>query len=131
MSDSEDARALAALGNALDRLREALAEPDDNPLAIDGTIQRFEFAIELSWKALRRLLIREGVRTSTPRETLQEAFRAGWLADEGAWLQMLRDRNETSHTYNEAVARRIYASVRAAFPEMERTYRLLKGRFPA
>jgi nucleotidyltransferase substrate binding protein (TIGR01987 family) len=60
---------------------------------------------------------------------LQEAFRAGWLADEAAWLQMLRDRNETSHTYNEAVARRIYANVRAAFPEMERTCLLLKGRF--
>jgi nucleotidyltransferase substrate binding protein (TIGR01987 family) len=130
MSASEDERALLALGRALDRLREALAEPADNPLAIDGTIQRFEFAIELTWKALRRLLVREGVTTSTPREALQEAYRVGWLADEGAWLQMLRDRNETSHTYNEAVARRIYASVRSSFPEMERTYRLLKGRFP-
>ncbi len=130
MSDSEDARALDALGRALDRLREALAEPEDNPLAIDGSIQRFEFAIELSWKALRRLLIREGVTTTTPREALQEAFRAGWLADEAAWLQMLRDRNETSHTYNEATARRIYANVRSNFPELERTYRLLRARFP-
>jgi nucleotidyltransferase substrate binding protein (TIGR01987 family) len=96
MSGSEETRALLALGRALDRLREALAETEDNPLAIDGTIQRFEFAIELSWKALRRLLLREGVTTTTPREALQEAFRVGWLADEGAWLQMLRDRNETS-----------------------------------
>ena len=102
--------------------------PEDHPLAIDGTIQRFEFAIELSWKAMRRLLIREGVTTNTPREALQEAFRAGWLADEGAWLQMLRDRNETSHTYNESVARRIYANVRSAFPEMERTYGVMKAR---
>lgn len=130
MSDSEDARALAALRRALDRLREALAEPEGNPLAIDGTIQRFEFAIELSWKAMRRLLIREGIATSTPREALQEAFRVGWLTDEAAWLQMLRDRNQTSHTYNETVARRIYANVRAAFPEMERTCRLLEDRFP-
>ena len=130
MADSEDARALATLGRALDRLREALQVPEDNPLAVDGTIQRFEFAIELSWKAMRRLLIREGITTNTPRETLQEAFRAGWLADEGAWLQMLRDRNETSHTYNESVARRIYANVRSAFPEMERTYRLMKARLP-
>ena len=128
MGDDEDARALAALGRALDRLREALAEPEANPLAVDGTIQRFEFAIELSWKALRRLLSREGIATSTPREALQEAFRAGWLGDERLWLQMLRDRNETSRTYNEAVARRIYASVRSAFPEMQRTYQLLADR---
>lgn len=128
MSGSEDARVLAALGRALERLREALAQPEDNPLAIDGTIQRFEFAIELSWKALRRLLTREGVTTTTPRETLRAAFQAGWLADEGAWLQVLRDRNETSHTYNEATAKRIYANVRLAFPEMERTYGLLRAR---
>jgi nucleotidyltransferase substrate binding protein (TIGR01987 family) len=130
MSDSEDTRALDAFGRALDRLREALAEPEGNPLALDGTIQRFEFAIELSWKALRRLLLREGISTTTPRETLQEAYRAGWLADEAAWLQMLRDRNETSHTYNEQTARRIYANVGRAFPEMERTYRSLRERFP-
>jgi nucleotidyltransferase substrate binding protein (TIGR01987 family) len=130
MSDSEDARALDVLGRALERLHEALAQPEDNPLAIDGTIQRFEFAIELSWKALRRLLVREGVTTTTPREALRAAFRAGWLADEATWLQLLHDRNETSHTYNEATARRIYANVRSAFPEMERTYRLLRARLP-
>jgi nucleotidyltransferase substrate binding protein (TIGR01987 family) len=130
MGDDEDARALDALGRALDRLREALAEPEANPLAVDGTIQRFEFAIELFWKALRRLLLREGVATTTPREALQEAYRAGWLADEAAWLQMLRDRNETSHAYNEQTARRIYANVRRAFPEMERTYRSLRERRP-
>ncbi len=128
MSASEDGRALAALGRALERWREALAEPKENPLAVDGTIQRFEFAIELFWKALRRLLIREGLATTTPREALRAAFQAGWLADEDAWLQMLRDRSETSHTYNEATAGRIYANVRAAFPEMERTYGLLKVR---
>ena len=130
MSDSEDSRSLLAFGRTLDRLREALAQPEANPLAIDGTIQRFEFAIELCWKALRRLLMREGVTTTTPREALQEAFRAGWLADEALWLQMLRDRDQTSHTYNEAAARRIYGNIRAAFPEMERTYSLLRTRFP-
>lgn len=46
-------------------------------------------------------------------------------------LDRLRDRNETPHTYNEAVARRIYASVRAAYPEMERTCRFFEDRFPA
>ena len=131
MSDSEETRALLALGRALDRLGEALAQPEDNPLAIDGTIQRFEFAMELYWKALRRLLLREGVATTTPREALQQAFRAGWLDDETAWLQMLRDRNETSHTYNEKTARRVYTSIRAGFPEMARTYPRLRAQFPA
>ena len=128
MSDSEDARSLATLVRSLERLGEALSQPESNPLAVDGTIQRFEFAIELFWKTLRRLLLREGIATETPREALSEAFRAGWLADEAAWLQMLRDRNETSHTYNEATARRIYSNIQRAFPEMQRTCQALRKR---
>jgi nucleotidyltransferase substrate binding protein (TIGR01987 family) len=77
MSDSEDARSVATLARSLERLREALAQPGDNPLAVDGTIQRFEFAIELFWKTLRRLLMREGIATTTPRQALTEAYRAG------------------------------------------------------
>jgi nucleotidyltransferase substrate binding protein (TIGR01987 family) len=73
--------------------------------------------------ALRRALDRL-------REALQEAFRAGWLADEARWLQMLRDRNQTSHTYHEPTARRVYANIRAAFPELERTYGVLRQRLP-
>ncbi len=131
MSGSEDARALATLARALERLREALAQPVENPLAIDGTIQRFEFAIELFWKALRRLLVHEGITTTTPREALTEAYRAGWLSDEAVWLQMLRDRNETSHTCDEATAKRVYASIRRAFPELERACRELQKRHSA
>jgi len=37
---------------------------------IDGTIQRFEFVIELYWKTLKRLLALEGINTYTPRESL-------------------------------------------------------------
>jgi hypothetical protein len=37
---------LETLAHALDRLAEALAVSPDAPLAIDGTIQRFEFAFE-------------------------------------------------------------------------------------
>lgn len=110
------------LARALDRLGEALAEPESNPLAIDGTIQRFEFAIELYWKTLRRLLDEEGIATTTPREALQAAYAAGWLADEEAWLQMLRDRNKTSHVYSEAAGREIYRNIQAHYPELREAF---------
>ena len=74
---------------------------------MDGTIQRFEFVIELFWKTLKRLLAAEGIQTGTPREAMQRAFEANWLGDETAWLQMLKDRNETSHVYDEASAKKI------------------------
>jgi nucleotidyltransferase substrate binding protein (TIGR01987 family) len=116
------------LGKALDRLGEALHEPVRNKLAVDGTIQRFEFAIELFWKTMKRLLAEEGVETSTPRETLKKAFEAGWLMDQLAWLQMLKDRNETSHVYDKSVAKSIYKRIKKYFPEMTQVYLLLKER---
>jgi len=66
-------QSLINLGAALERLAEALQEPTENKLAIDGTIQRFEFVIELYWKTLKRLLAWEGIQTQTPREALQRA----------------------------------------------------------
>jgi nucleotidyltransferase substrate binding protein (TIGR01987 family) len=116
------------LGRALERLREALAQPPTNPLAVDGTIQRFEFTIELFWKVMKRLLAREGLDARTPREALQGAYQAGWTADETAWLDMLRARNETSHAYDEALARAICEKVRRYLPEMETTFEALRRR---
>ena len=123
-------RTFDQLCQAVERLREALAEPPSNALAVDGTIQRFEFTIELFWKTLKRLLAFEGIETRTPRETLQRAYQAGWLMDETAWLEMLRDRNETSHAYDEALARRICERVRRNFPELERARAALRQRLP-
>jgi hypothetical protein len=38
--------------NALRRLNEGAVLPVDNPIVIDGVIQRFEFSFELAWKWL-------------------------------------------------------------------------------
>lgn len=113
---------LRNLRRALDRLGEALEVPQSNTLAIDGTIQRFEFALELFWKTLKRLLAEEGVETSTPKDTLRKAFQAGWLTDEAAWLQMLSDRNTTSHIYDEETAKRIYDNIHRNYPEMVKVF---------
>ena len=121
---------LAQLGKVLERLEQALAESPDNPLLVDATIQRFEFTIELFWKTFRHLLALEGKEAFSPKESLQAAYQLGWIQDEAAWLGMLKDRNLTSHTYHDALAAKIFANIRANFPEMERTYQFLQKRFP-
>lgn len=40
-------QSIANLARALDRLEEALAEPMTNKLAMDCTVRRFEFALDL------------------------------------------------------------------------------------
>ena len=117
------------LDRALSRLEEALQEDQQNSLIVDATIQRFEFTIEVYWKMLKRLLHSEGIETKTPRETLKEAYQVGWLAEEQAWLQMLKDRNETSQVYHEGMALRIVANINGYFPEMKTTFLKLKKRY--
>ena len=97
---------------ALYRLEEALQRSaDDDGLVIDATIQRFEFTFELCWKSLKKMLGEEGFEVTTPRDALQKAYVAGWLDHEQTWLNMLRDRNLTSHTYREEQARLIYSRI--------------------
>jgi nucleotidyltransferase substrate binding protein (TIGR01987 family) len=110
------------LGRSLDRLGEALTIPEDEPLAIDGTIQRFEFTFDLFWKAVRRLLARQGIEANSPKAVLQQAYRLGWLDDEQAWLDMLNDRNLTSHTYREPLALEIYRRLPVHHEAMRTAY---------
>ena len=97
-----------ALEKALQRLEESLAFDLTQPLVVDACIQRFEFGIELTWKALKKCLAIEGIEANTPRECIQQAYAIHWLDDEAAWLSMLKDRNLTSLTYKEDLALEIY-----------------------
>ena len=83
--------------------------PTPTKLVMDGTIQRFEFTFELFWKTLRRFLQREGIDTASPKNTLRHAYRRGLLEREQLWLDMLEDRNRSSHVYNAEMAREILA----------------------
>ena len=129
MSEIKIRDSLNNLGKALQRLKEALEEVPANSLYIDGTIQRFEFCIELFWKTLKRLLYSEGIVATTPKECLKKAYEVRWIENETVWLQMLRDRNETSHVYNEDMAKQIYDRIRENYPVMEQTYLFLFQRF--
>jgi len=132
MSNNQPTKLLISLDNlerALQRLDEALKEPSNNSLLIDGTIQRFEFAIELLWKTLRRALLVEGIEINTPREALIESYRIHWLEEESIWLSMLKDKNETSHLYNEVKAQEIYNRIHDYYDEMIKVLRLLIERY--
>jgi len=130
MSSSKVEDSLVKLEAALKRLGEALAEDNSNPLFIDGTIQRFEFVFELTWKTLKRALEVEGLVCQTPRETLKTAFQAGWINTEELWLQMLDDRNLTSHTYEEPTATQIYENIQTYYPELLTLAQLIRVKHP-
>jgi len=39
----------------------------------------------------------EGIEALSPKKALQFAYQLAWIEDVQAWLQMLNDRNITSH----------------------------------
>lgn len=120
---------LEQLSHALERFRESLNYPPDQPLIIDASIQRFEFCVELTWKTLKKALASEGVEANTPRECLQQAYVAHWLDDETLWLSMLKDRNLTSHTYKEALALEIFSHLPNYLTAMTALHGLLSRKF--
>lgn len=128
MSERKSQQSLVNLERALHRLEEALEQPMDNSLYTDGVIQRFEFTVELFWKTLKRMLQDEGVAAHTPREAFQQAYAARWLDEDETWLHMLRDRNESSHVYDEKAALRILQHIREYAPVMRRTFSFLEAR---
>lgn len=129
MSNLKLKQSIENLGNALVRLEEALAESGENALLVDATIQRFEFVIELCWKTLKRALAEDGIQANTPKETLKKAFTAKWVDDETAWLQMLNDRNRTSHVYDENTALEIFHHIQQNIGVLKSLYRFLQDRY--
>ncbi len=118
------------LGKALNRLDEMLQQPADPHRAnVDASIQRVEFCIELFWTALKRLLYDLGKDLIFPKEILQEAFQGHLINDDKAWLAMLKDRNQTSHTYNEELADEIYENIKKHYTVMQQTYDQLSKQY--
>lgn len=111
----KDEGLLASYRRALDRLREALSQPGDD-IVRDAAIKRFEFTYELAWKALQHALAALGLVCRSPKGCLRQAFAQGMIADNELWLQMIDDRNQTVHTYNEQTAARIHAHLPSYVP---------------
>lgn len=113
MSKERFAERQADVRESAARLAEAVAQPESE-LIRDATIQRFEFTFEVVWKTLKLYLERQGHECGGPRPTLKKAFAENLIStpeDADRWLQMLDDRNLTSHAYDEALASRIYQHI--------------------
>lgn len=95
---------------AVSRLAEACAQVE-NSFIRDSVIQRFEFSWELAWKLLKIRLSQLGIEALNPREVFRQALAAGLIDDGNAWSEAQRQRNLTSHTYDEALSIAVSAFV--------------------
>ena len=77
-----------------------------------GLIQRFEFTHELAWNVLKDYFEYQGNADITgSRDATREAFNKGLIDDGDGWMEMIKSRNKSSHTYNEETAKEIAKNV--------------------
>lgn len=86
-----------------------------------GLIQGFEFTHELAWNVLKDYLEAQGfVGIIGSRNATREAFKNALVADGEVWMDMIKARNMTSHTYSTAIAQEIAADIlRRFYPAFE------------
>ena len=73
-----------------------------------GLIQSFEFTHELAWKVMKDYAEFQGNNEiKGSRDAVLYAAQVDILHDAHIWMEMMKSRNSTSHTYNEETANEI------------------------
>ena len=100
---------------ALAQLETFAQQSRGNDMDRAAVIQAFEFTFETFWKAFKKVVEQEGGAAPFPRSAIAGAFQLGIIDDDTTWLDMIRDRNQTSHVYNEQVSKAIYANITSRY----------------
>ena len=128
--EGQDIRWIQRFGNykkALVKLGEAVKLSSERALSDlekQGIIQAFEFTHELAWKVMQDFLIDQGytdLRGS--KDATRQAFSVELILDGEAWMDMIKSRNLTSHTYNEEISQEIYQNIVTEFYPLFVTFR--------
>ncbi|MEA3475471.1 MAG: nucleotidyltransferase substrate binding protein [Candidatus Cloacimonadota bacterium] len=97
---------------ALFQLNKFIDKGKLSELEKQGLIKSFEYTYELAWNTIKDFLEYQGITDIIgSRDTFREAFKVGIITDAETWIDMLKSRNRTSHTYNEEIANEICNSI--------------------
>ncbi len=118
---------------ALKQLERAIIiqnERELSELEKQGLIQAFEFTHELAWNVMKDFFEFQGnTAISGSRDATREAFNKGLIENGEAWMDMIKSRNKSSHTYNEEVAEEIvYQIIDAYYPSFREFYKEMESR---
>ena len=90
---------------ALGQLQKFIDKGNLNELEELGLIQAFEFTHELAWNVMKDYFEYQGnTAISGSRDATREAFQKGLIEEGAQWMEMIKSRNQSTHTYNESTA---------------------------
>ncbi|MFC1564650.1 nucleotidyltransferase substrate binding protein [candidate division KSB1 bacterium] len=112
---TEDIRWIKRLNNfskALGQMKKFIKKGELNELEEQGLIKAFEYTFELAWNTLKDYFEAQG-ETSIygSRDVVRLVFRRELIKNGEIWMEMIRDRTLTTHTYNEETVKKIAESV--------------------
>jgi len=112
---SEDIRWKQRFSNfnkALTQLQKFIDKGELSELEAQGLVKAFEYTYELAWNTIKDFLEFSGQSDIYgSRDAIRKGFQLGLIIDGDGWMDMLKSRNQTSHTYNEDTARQINNAV--------------------
>jgi nucleotidyltransferase substrate binding protein (TIGR01987 family) len=120
-------RALSKLSEAVNYIKTDLAKKESvlgdesaevvlEEIIKEGLIQRFEYTYEMAWNVMKDYAYYQGnSEISGSRDAIREAFSSKLIENGDIWMEMIKSRIKTSHTYNEETANEIYLKIIAEY----------------
>jgi nucleotidyltransferase substrate binding protein (TIGR01987 family) len=116
LSSEELVKAVRSLEEAVHLQSTAKDDSIEKNVFRDACIQRFEYCIELAWKLSMRLL---GSTTAAAKPAVREMARNNLIQNPSEWIDFIEARNNTSHTYDEEVAAKVFLQIQKFLPHVQ------------
>jgi len=118
---------------ALGQLSKFIEKKELNELEKQGLIQAFEYTYELAWNTIKDFFENQGeTGIHGSRDAFRLAFRRGLVENGQTWMDMIKSRSLTTHTYNQevadAIADAIFNTYYTEFARLEKTFHTLKNK---
>jgi nucleotidyltransferase substrate binding protein (TIGR01987 family) len=119
---------------AYSRFKEILSrDTEHDPIMRTALVQAFEFTFELAWNAMRDKFESEHDPKEEivfPRGSIQAAYDAQYITDMNPWTQALKNRNTSSHAYDDKFAAQLERFIRLEYaPALQDLYEYFRKSF--
>ena len=95
---------------------ELAAKRELSDLEKQGLIQGFEFTFELAWNVMKDYLQEQGITEIIgSKGSIRHAFNKGIIEEGQIWMDMIKARNVSSHTYHEETAEELIKKIIETF----------------
>lgn len=102
----------AHFSKALGQLYKFIEKGELNELEKQGLIKSFEYTYELAWNTIKDYFEDQGeTGIFGSRDAFRLAFRRGLIENGKIWMDMIKNRTLTTHTYNEEIANTISMAI--------------------